>query len=86
MKPTKEDFDGIIECNFESPFIHFKPEECAIVVKYQAVVDAFISAATNYKDAVLAVEDLIAEIGEFPGKITEAAEGAKDDIEGLGSF
>lgn len=86
MKPGKEDFEGIIECNLESPFIHFKPEECAIVVKYKAVVDAFIDAANNYKDAVLSVEDLITEIQEFPGKISEAASTAKDDITNLGDF
>lgn len=86
MKPGLEDFAGIIEVNLDSPFVHFKPDNCAVVKKYQAVVDGFCNVAKNYADAVGEIDGLIEEIGEFPGKIQDAADGAKADIDAIEDF
>jgi len=50
------------------------------------VVEAFEACVTNYQAAAEAIEPLITEIGEFPGKVTEAADGAKGDIDAMEDF
>ena len=47
------------------------------------VVDAFENCCKNYQECTESIEPLIAEIGEFPGKIQEAADGCKDNIDAM---
>ena len=66
MKPDKDDFDGlekVISVDLmESPYIHFKPEECAIIGKYKALVDAFVATVQNFITAVESIGGLVDEI------------------------